>query len=307
MPLFFGERFGGVLHFCKQRSYWYDSADVEIGSEIAVHVTWRSSTSTSPAAAPGGGRDARAGSRRGSPRCATSSGSATASTASSAARAHCASRSNGPPRSPPPARPCWSAARAAPARSSWRAPFTTPARARTGRSWPSTARRCRRACSVGLFGHEKGAFTGADRQKLGRFELAAGGTLFLDEVGELAPESRPSSCRVLQEQEFQRVGGTTTIRADVRLVTATNRDLEQAVAHGSFRQDLYYRLNVFTVHLPPLRARGDDVLASTEQFVQDLEERMGERAGHQPRGAQRSARLFVAATSASCRTRSSVR
>src|SRR5262249_15669456 len=95
-----------------------------------------------------------------------------------------------------------------------------------------------------LFGHEKGAFTGADRQKVGRFDLAAGGTLFLEEVGELAPGVQAKLLRVLQEQEFQRVGGTATIRADVRLITATNRNLEQTVEAGDFRRDLYYRLNV---------------------------------------------------------------
>jgi transcriptional regulator with GAF, ATPase, and Fis domain len=126
-----------------------------------------------------------------------------------------------------------------------------------------------------LFGHEKGAFTGADRQKAGRFELAAGGTLFLDEVGELSPAVQAKLLRVIQEREFERVGGRSTLRADVRIITATNRDLERSVAEGRFREDLFYRLNVFTVHLPPLRDRGDDVLLLAEHFVRDLAAKFG--------------------------------
>jgi transcriptional regulator with GAF, ATPase, and Fis domain len=126
-----------------------------------------------------------------------------------------------------------------------------------------------------LFGHERGAFTGADRQKPGRFELAAGGTLFLDEVGELPMTVQVKLLRVLKSREFERVGGTTTLRADVRLIAATNRDIEQAVEGGTFRDDLYYRLNVFRVHLPPLRDRGEDVLLLAEHFVRELAARMG--------------------------------
>lgn len=126
-----------------------------------------------------------------------------------------------------------------------------------------------------LFGHERGAFTGADRQKPGRFELAAGGTLFLDELGELPMTVQVKLLRVLQSREFERVGGTTTLRADVRLIAATNRDLERAVEGGTFRDDLYYRLNVFRVHLPPLRDRGEDVLLLAEHFVRELAARMG--------------------------------
>ena len=125
-----------------------------------------------------------------------------------------------------------------------------------------------------LFGHERGAFTGADRQKPGRFELASGGTLFLDEVGELSPGVQAKLLRVLQEREFQRVGGTATLRADVRLIAATNRDLTREVAGGRFRDDLYYRLNVFAIHLPALRDRGDDVLLLADRFVSDLGARM---------------------------------
>src|SRR5947207_13589055 len=104
-----------------------------------------------------------------------------------------------------------------------------------------------------LFGHEKGAFTGATEKRLGRFELAHGGTIFLDEIGEVPPEVQVKLLRVLQEHELERVGGSKTITVDVRVIAATNRDLSKAVAEGKFRQDLYYRLNVFPVHLPPLR------------------------------------------------------
>jgi PAS domain S-box-containing protein len=118
-----------------------------------------------------------------------------------------------------------------------------------------------------LFGHEKGAFTGATQRRLGRFELADGGTIFLDEIGELLPETQVALLRVLQEREFERVGGTQPIRVDVRLVAATNRDLKAAVADGSFRQDLFYRLNVFPIEVPPLRGRKDDILMLVEYFL----------------------------------------
>ena len=126
-----------------------------------------------------------------------------------------------------------------------------------------------------LFGHERGAFTGADRQKPGRFELAAHGTLFLDEIGELSAAVQAKLLRVLQEREFQRVGGTATLKADVRLIAATNRDLTSEMAAGRFRTDLFYRLGVFDVHLPPLRERGDDVLLLAEAFIRTLAPRMG--------------------------------
>ena len=126
-----------------------------------------------------------------------------------------------------------------------------------------------------LFGHEKGAFTGADRQKPGRFELAGGGTLFLDEVGELPPAVQAKLLRVLQEHEFQRVGGTATLRANVRLIAATNRDLTKSVAEGKFREDLFYRLNVFGVPLPPLRERGEDILLLAHHFVREIGRRLG--------------------------------
>ena len=126
-----------------------------------------------------------------------------------------------------------------------------------------------------LFGHEKGAFTGALKRKPGRFELAAGGTLFLDEVGELALPVQAKLLRVLQQREYEMVGGTETLKADVRLLAATNRDLAVEVQKGRFREDLLYRLNVFLLHLPPLRERGDDVLVLAEHFVRELEARMG--------------------------------
>ncbi len=128
-----------------------------------------------------------------------------------------------------------------------------------------------------LFGHEKGAFTGAISQKVGRFELAHQGTLFLDEVGDIPPELQPKLLRVLQEQEFERLGGTRTIKVDVRLAAATHRDLARMVADGTFRADLYYRLNVFPVLLPPLRERPDDIPQLVRHFTQRFSRRMGRR------------------------------
>jgi Nif-specific regulatory protein len=119
-----------------------------------------------------------------------------------------------------------------------------------------------------LFGHEKGAFTGAVASRKGRFELAEGGTLFLDEIGDLSPALQIKLLRVLQEKEFERVGGTATIRADVRLITATNRVLEDLIQREHFRQDLYYRLNVFPIHIPPLRERRTDILLLADYFAE---------------------------------------
>lgn len=122
-----------------------------------------------------------------------------------------------------------------------------------------------------LFGHEKGAFTGAERFKKGRFEMADGGTLFLDEIGDLPLQTQIKLLRVLQEREFERVGGTETIKTNIRLITATNKNLEEAIANGEFREDLYYRLNVFSIFLPPLRERKSDILLLAEHFLEKYE------------------------------------
>src|ERR687895_2241711 len=118
-----------------------------------------------------------------------------------------------------------------------------------------------------LFGHEKGAFTGADKQRVGRFEQADGGTLFLDEVGDMSANTQAKILRVLQEHEFERLGGTRTLRVDVRVITATNRNLPQMVANGQFREDLYYRLNVVSIDMPPLRERKEDIQALSSFFL----------------------------------------
>ena len=128
-----------------------------------------------------------------------------------------------------------------------------------------------------LFGHEKGAFTGATQQRLGRFELASGGTLFLDEVGELPAETQIALLRVLQEHEFERVGGTHPIRADVRVIAATNRELQAAISAGSFRTDLFYRLNVFPIEIPPLRERKEDIRLLVEYFIDRYARNAGKR------------------------------
>jgi len=134
-----------------------------------------------------------------------------------------------------------------------------------------------------LFGHEKGAFTGAIQQRLGRFELASGGTLFLDEVGELPAETQIALLRVLQEHEFERVGGTRPIRADVRVIAATNRDLQAAISAGSFRSDLFYRLHVFPIEIPPLRERKEDIPLLVEYFI----DRYARKAGKQITNAEK--------------------
>jgi PAS domain S-box-containing protein len=131
-----------------------------------------------------------------------------------------------------------------------------------------------------LFGHEKGAFTGATQRRLGRFELADGGTIFLDEVGELPPDTQVALLRVLQEREFERVGGTQSIKVDVRVIAATNRDLIAAVSGGSFRSDLFYRLQVFPIEIPPLRERRDDIPLLVEYFIDRYARKAGKNIRH---------------------------
>jgi formate hydrogenlyase transcriptional activator len=133
-----------------------------------------------------------------------------------------------------------------------------------------------------LFGHERGAFTGAVARRHGRFELAHGGTLFLDEIGDLPLELQPKLLRVLEDQTFERVGGMQTIRSDVRIVAATNRPLEELVAAGQFRADLYYRLNVFPIDVPPLRERREDIPPMVRHFVARHAQALGRRIDHVP-------------------------
>ena len=134
-----------------------------------------------------------------------------------------------------------------------------------------------------LFGHEKGAFTGASASRTGRFEVADGGTIFLDEVGELAPELQAKLLRVLQEGQFERLGSSETVTVDVRVIAATNRDLSDEVRKGVFREDLFYRLNVFPVHVPPLRDRPEDIPGLVWSFVHEFEGKLGKKVDHVPR------------------------
>jgi two-component system nitrogen regulation response regulator GlnG len=126
-----------------------------------------------------------------------------------------------------------------------------------------------------LFGHEKGAFTGADRRRIGKFEQCHGGTLFLDEIGDMPLALQAKVLRLLQEQAFERVGGNETIRTDVRLIAATHRDLKAWSMEGKFRPDLYYRLGVFTIHLPPLRERGDDLPVLVQHYLRRFSRELG--------------------------------
>jgi len=131
-----------------------------------------------------------------------------------------------------------------------------------------------------LFGHERGAFTSAVRQRVGRFEIANGGTIFLDEIAELSPEIQVALLRVLQEREFERVGGNRTIKTDVRVIAATNKDLQREVSEGRFRMDLFYRLNVFPVHVPPLRDRVSDIPVLVNYFAARFAKRTGKKITH---------------------------
>jgi transcriptional regulator with GAF, ATPase, and Fis domain len=139
-----------------------------------------------------------------------------------------------------------------------------------------------------LFGHEKGAFTGADRRRIGKFEQCNGGTLFLDEIGDMPPATQAKMLRVLQEQAFERVGGNETIRTDVRLIAATHRDLKAWSAEGKFRPDLYYRLGVFTINLPPLRERDGDLLMLVHYYLRRLNRELGREVREvSPEGLER--------------------
>jgi formate hydrogenlyase transcriptional activator len=143
-----------------------------------------------------------------------------------------------------------------------------------------------------LFGHEKGAFKGAVNQKIGRIELADKGTLFLDEIGEMPLELQPKLLRVLQDREFERLGGVRTLHVDVRIISATNRDLRQDIAEKKFREDLFYRLNVFPMDLPPLRERRDDIPMLVQHFVNKHSVRMGKRIDTIPDDAMRVLRCW---------------
>jgi len=136
-----------------------------------------------------------------------------------------------------------------------------------------------------LFGHEKGAYTGADKQRSGRFEIANGGSLFLDEVGELPLELQAKLLRVLEEGEFERVGGSHTIKVDVRLIAATNRNLAEAVAKGNFRSDLYYRLSIFPMTMPPLRERQEDIPMLVSHLAQQISSKLGKEIAAIPHSA----------------------
>jgi transcriptional regulator with GAF, ATPase, and Fis domain len=283
VPLWFGERVGGALFFEKQRPHWYDPSDVEIARMIAAHVALAVQHQR---LAEEQERAARAEKRAQGLRQSLDS-----------LREEIGERFRFDQivgRSSALREALDAAAKVAPTETT----VLITGESGTGKELVALAihHASQRAdgpflavnCAAlpepllesELFGHERGAFTGADRQKPGRFERAAGGTLFLDEVGELSPAMQAKLLRVLQEHEFERVGGTAILRADVRVIAATNRDLEQAVDAGAFRADLYYRLNVFAVKLPPLRERGDDVLMLAERFGGEMAPSMGKEPVH---------------------------
>ncbi len=278
VPLIFGKRVGGVLGFGKGQPHWFDEGDVEVAAGIAVHVVVAiqhqrlAEEQRRLAAVEGRARqlEQRVARLRGA-----------------LSDQYRFDRIIG--EAPAFREALDQAARVAPAETA----VLLTGESGTGKELVARAVHyaSRRAegpfvavnCAAlpdtliesELFGHERGAFTGADKQKPGRFELAAGGTLFLDEVGELAAAAQAKLLRVIQERQYERVGGTATLSADVRLVTATNRDLEQAVVDGRFRGDLYYRLAVFRVHLPALRERTDDVVMLADHFLSEFAGRMG--------------------------------
>jgi Nif-specific regulatory protein len=289
VPLWFGERVGGALHFGKQRPYWFDRTDAEIAKGIAAQLVLALQHQR---LAEEQGRLALVEDR------ARRLEERLESLQDELGERYGFDRIIG--RAPPLREALDRAAKVAPTET------TVLITGESGTGKELVARAMHHAslradgplvainCAAlpdtllesELFGHERGAFTGADRLKRGRFELAAGGTLFLDEIAELSQGVQAKLLRVLQEREFERLGGTATLKADVRLIAATNRNLERAVETGRFREDLYYRLNVFSVHLPPLRERGDDVLLLADHFVRDL----GMRIGRGEPGLSRDAR-----------------
>src|SRR5258705_8228662 len=296
VPLIFGERVGGVLGFTKRQPHWFDEGDVEVAAGIAVHVVVAiqhqrlAEEQRRLAAVEGRARqlEQRVARLRGA-----------------LSDQYRFDRIIG--EAPAFREALDQAARVAPAETTvlltggrgtgkeLGAPAIHYARARA--EGPFVAVNCaalpETLIESELFGHERGAFTGADKLKPGRFELAAGGTLFLDEIGDLTPSVQAKLLRVLQERQYERVGGTTSLRADVRLITATNRDLEHLVETGAFRADLYYRLAGFRIPLPALRERAGDVLSLAGYFLRTLGERMGRR---QSRLSDQAPQLLVAHT-----------
>src|SRR3989475_3988712 len=296
VPLIFGERVGGVLGFTKRQPHWFDEGDVEVAAGIAVHVVVAiqhqrlAEEQRRLAAVEGRARQLQQ-------RLARLRGALS--------EQHRFDRSIG---GAPAFREALDQAALVAGQETT---VLLTGESGTGKELvaraihyasrrtdgPFVAVNCaalpETLAESELFGHERGAFTGADRLKRGRFELAAGGTLFLDEVGDLAPSVQAKLLRVLQERQYERVGGTTSLRADIRLVTATNRDLEHLVEAGTFRADLYYRLAVFGIHLPALREREGDVLVLAEYFLRTLGERMGRR---QSRLSDQARQLLLAHT-----------
>jgi transcriptional regulator with GAF, ATPase, and Fis domain len=281
VPIFFGQRVGGVLFFVTSRAYWYDEADAEVASVIATALALeiqhqrlaehqqrlgaaeaKTRTLEREVASLRTTLDERYGFETiigRAPRFVVAIDAARKVAATETTVLLTGESGTG---------------------KEVLARAIHHASARTG--GPFVAVNCaalpETLVETELFGHERGAFTGADRLRRGRFELAAGGTLFLDEVAELPPSMQGKLLRVLQERQYERVGGTITLAADVRLIAATNRDLEIAVAEGRFRDDLYYRLAVFPIRLPALRERREDLLLLAEHFVRTLGARMGQQA-----------------------------